>query len=326
MDPAFLKEQERRRKKNLRDQIYDVTAWSLPMLYNVECVQASEVTQGSFEAIVGTYQPKGAAPARATVAYLVPWGFQASGRFLAAALRADLRVTSAGKPFAQNGKKFPAGTLVVGVKQNDASVHDKVARIAVESGAEVVPANSSWVDDGIDFGSNNAQFLRKPGIEMIWDSPASSLAAGATRFVIERMYGYPVTAIRPQALAMADLSKFHVLILPDSMGSYASALGASTERIKTWVRSGGTLIGIGSALSYLSSSQVGLLGLQQEALATATAAPAGRPADAAKPAAGGPGAGAPGGAAAGPVPGKILASEADYEKAIQGDQIGRAHV
>jgi hypothetical protein len=323
MDPVFINEQERRRKKNLRDQIYDVTAWSLPMLYNVECVHASEATAGNFEAITGTYQPKGAAPARATVAYLVPWGFQSSGRFLAAALRADLRVTSAGKPFAQNGRKFPAGTLVVGVKQNEASVHDKVARIAVASGAEVIPANSSWVDDGIDFGSNYAQFLRKPGIAMIWDSPASSLAAGATRFVIERMYGYPVTAIRPQALAMADLSRFQVLILPDSMGNYGSALAASTDRIKTWVRSGGTLIGIGGALSYLSSGQVGLLGLQQEALAAAAAAPAGRPADSAKPVeAAKPGAAAPGppSAAAGPVPGKILTSEDDFRKAIQGDR------
>lgn len=324
MDPAFIKEQERRRKKNLRGEIYDVTAWSLPMLYNVECVQAPEVTSGNFETISGSYQPKAAAPARATVAYLVPWGFQASGRFLAAALRADIRVVSAGKPFAQNGRKFPAGTLVVGVKQNGASVHEKVARIAESSGAEVVPANSSWVDEGMNFGSNNAQFLRKPGIAMIWDSPASSLSAGATRYVIERMYGYPVTAIRPQALAMADLSKFHVLILPDGMGNYGTVLGASTERIKAWVRLGGTLIGVGGALSYLSSSQVGLLGLQQEALAATTAAPAGRPADSVKPAEAAKPAAAPSaasaGAMAGPVPGKILASEEDYQKAIQGER------
>ena len=31
MDEAFVKEQERRRKKRLPDQIYDVTAWSLPL-------------------------------------------------------------------------------------------------------------------------------------------------------------------------------------------------------------------------------------------------------------------------------------------------------
>ncbi len=33
---AFVKEQDRRRKKRLGDQIYDVTAWNLPALFDVE--------------------------------------------------------------------------------------------------------------------------------------------------------------------------------------------------------------------------------------------------------------------------------------------------
>ena len=35
MEEDFLKEQERRRKKKQRDEIYDVTGWSLPLQYNV---------------------------------------------------------------------------------------------------------------------------------------------------------------------------------------------------------------------------------------------------------------------------------------------------
>ena len=35
---AFIKEQERRREKRLGDQIYDVTAWSLPLAFDVEVV------------------------------------------------------------------------------------------------------------------------------------------------------------------------------------------------------------------------------------------------------------------------------------------------
>jgi hypothetical protein len=38
MDEAFLKEQDRRRKARLPDQIYDVTAWSLPLMFDVEVV------------------------------------------------------------------------------------------------------------------------------------------------------------------------------------------------------------------------------------------------------------------------------------------------
>jgi hypothetical protein len=38
MDDAFIKEQDRRRKARLNDQIYDVTAWSLPLMYDVEII------------------------------------------------------------------------------------------------------------------------------------------------------------------------------------------------------------------------------------------------------------------------------------------------
>src|SRR5262249_56809299 len=38
MNVDFLRRQESRRQKRLPDQIYDITAWNLPMLYDVECV------------------------------------------------------------------------------------------------------------------------------------------------------------------------------------------------------------------------------------------------------------------------------------------------
>jgi hypothetical protein len=314
LEPDFIKEQERRRRKKLPDQIYDVTAWSLPMLYNVDCVRAEEVSQGDFTLIAGPYQPRSAVPAKASVAYIAPWGTQAAGRFMSGALRAGLAMRSANKPFTLKGRKYPSGTLIVLVKQNAADVHDTVAKLAKESGAEVVATNSSWVDDGVDFGSNNTLALKKPAIAMVWDQPASSQAAGHTRYVLERMYNYPVTVVRTQALANADLSKFNVLILPDGGGSgggYGQAFsGAALDRLKAWVRSGNVIVGVGGALSFLSSQQAGLLALQQENLARETA-PAAKPAEAAKPPAA-----APAPPASGPVAGKIFAKLEDYEKAI----------
>ena len=40
-------EQERRRAKGLPDEIYDVTAWSLPILMGVEVVEAAEPPDGA---------------------------------------------------------------------------------------------------------------------------------------------------------------------------------------------------------------------------------------------------------------------------------------
>ena len=41
---AFLKEQDRRRKARLNDQIYDVTAWSLPLMFDVDIVASDRAS------------------------------------------------------------------------------------------------------------------------------------------------------------------------------------------------------------------------------------------------------------------------------------------
>src|SRR5688500_5756632 len=49
MEAEFLKIQEARRKRKLPDEIYDIAGWSLPLLYNVECIERNEVSTGAFE-------------------------------------------------------------------------------------------------------------------------------------------------------------------------------------------------------------------------------------------------------------------------------------
>ncbi len=91
MDEPFLKEQERRRQRKLPDEIYDITAWSLPLMFNVECVARPEVASGSFEPAGPERWLPGRIPSRkASVAYLVPWGSAAAGRL--------------------TGSRFPPGT------------------------------------------------------------------------------------------------------------------------------------------------------------------------------------------------------------------------
>ncbi len=319
MEDFFVKEQERRRSKKLPDEIYDVTAWSLPLQFNVECVPLGEAAQGGFEPVKAGPPPAGRVTGEAAVAYLVPWGTQAAGRFLAAALRQGLRVHSTDKAFKQGAREYPRGTLIVKVKENEPGVAEKVAKLAAASGAEVFGAQTGWVEEGPNFGSRHVVALRPPAIAILWDRPTSSASAGHARFVLERQYGYPATALRTHAVGMADLSKFHVIILPDGAAEgYASALGpVGVRKLKEWVGAGGTLIGIGGALPFLADPRTGLLAASQEDLARPEAetksAPKEAPRAAATPAP--PPAEAP--PAAARVPGKILEKEDEYLKAIR---------
>jgi hypothetical protein len=266
MEADFLKEQERRRAKKLGDEIYDVTAWSLPLLYNVECAALSNAVEGPLQ----PYVPSPAAPQTLTkpsVAYLVPWTGRASAQFLTLALRNDLKVRTAEKAFDQNGRVFPRGTLIVMVNENPAAVHEVVARIA--GAAEVVPVESGWVEKGINFGSRYVSLFKKPRIALAWDRPVAGNSAGATRFVLERQFQYPVSVLRTASMGNADLNQLDVIILPGAAGDYAAALGpGGIARLKTWVQNGGTLIAVEEGVSFVASAAMGMLSTAIENLAT----------------------------------------------------------
>lgn len=305
MDDAFLKEQERRRAKKLGDEIYDVTSWSLPVMFNVEAVTAGAPSQGDFEAFAYTAIPAGKLlPAPSPIAYVVPWGTTAAGRFLAAALHKNLTVLGLDKESVQNGRTYPRGTLVLRTADNPADLAATVEALARATGAEVLATASGWVDGGINFGSRYARLIPKAKVAMLWDEPTSSLSAGATRFVLERQFGYPVTVIRTASLATADLSRYHTLILPSgSAGGYSRVIGtAGADNLKRWVRAGGTIVGIGGALDYLRSDAVGLLSLKQEFEAVDDPKKNGKDAPVDK---------------SGNVEGSLLGTEADYLRAIE---------
>lgn len=296
LEADFAKEQERRRKKKLGDEIYDVTAWSLPLMYGVESIPVTSLPGGATP--YSGARPKPAAPAKAALAYVVPWGTQAAGSFLTAALRAGLKLHTLDKPFVQNGRTFERGTLVIKVKENPENVHELVLK--AQGYAEVVATDSGWVESGINFGSRSSILMKKPAIALAWDRPVSANSAGAAKWMLERQYGYPVTAVRVASMALADLSKFDVLILPDAAGDYAAALGAGgIRRLKEWVAGGGTVIGIEAGLEFLADARVGLMATAREQMVVE------KKVDAPKPDAGGR------------VPGKLLTSENEFLKAIE---------
>lgn len=265
MDTKFIQEQERRRSRKLHDEIYDITGWSLPLMFNVDVDNCSKAITVASEAVNSDDKLVGQVTnIDATVGYIVPWGDMAAGRFLTAALLQNIVIKSADKAFTLDDKQqFAAGSLIIEKRSNNADLAAKIAQIAQQTGAKVVGVNTSWVTEGPSFGSDNTVQMVAPNIAMAWDEPTSSLSAGNSRFVIERQFNYPVTAIRTAMLASADLSNYQVLILPS--GNYKAALGESgAANIKQWVERGGVLITLGTATKFAAEPDVGLLDVKRE--------------------------------------------------------------
>ena len=265
MDSKFIKEQERRRSRKLHDEIYDTTGWSLPLMFDVDVEHCNKPIKISTEIVKADDLLTGhVTNINATVGYVVEWGDMAAGRFLTAALLKGLSVKSADKAFVIDNKlKFSAGSLIIEKRANNDDLASKIEEIAKQTGAKVTGVNTSWVTEGPSFGSGNTVNMVAPKIAMAWDEPVSSLSAGNSRFVIERQFNYPVTAIRTPMLKSADLSNYQVLILPS--GNYMDALGKSgADNIKQWVKRGGVLITFGRATKYAADHSIGLLAVKTE--------------------------------------------------------------
>jgi hypothetical protein len=259
---AFLKEQDRRRRERRPDQIYDVTAWSLPLLYDVEVVEAAAPVTVSAEPVAAWSEPAGGAAAPpARVAYLLPWG-NAVPSLAAEALHSGMKLRHTVEPFTLGGRRFEAGTLIVRVAEHDEGLAARLGPLAARHGVELVATDSSYTEDGTSFGSNAVVALKAPRVLLAWDTPASSLSAGWTRYTLERRFGQPVTAVRVSTLPRVDLHRYDVVVLP--AGNYPGLQGEPIRRLKDWVSAGGTLVTLGEASRWASRENVGLLETRTE--------------------------------------------------------------
>lgn len=264
--PDFIAEQESRRDRGLNHELYDVTAWSMPLMDGVTMQQCRRVDLSNASAVSADDPIPSISNGAGVFGQVVPWSDGGQAKLVIAALKAGLKGSTTDAPFTQNGRVFPAGSVVFSVADNDPSLNAQLTALAQEIGAETVPMTSSWVEDGPNFGSSSFASMTMPKVAMAWDAPTSPTSAGNTRFVLEQELGIPVAPIRVSTLSRADLSNYDVLILPDSFG-LVGQLG-SAKPLQEFVRGGGVLVAIGNSVGQLAGGDVDLLSTQLELATT----------------------------------------------------------
>ena len=311
MPEEFVNEQERRRTNNLNHEMYDVTAWSLPLMFNLQAIPCGRKTTDDLERVTDFGIRGEVVNDKARVAYLVAWGENSAGRLLTASLRAGLKVHSNDKSFTIGGKEFPSGSLIFKVKDNPDDLAAVLTGIAETSGADVIGTDTSWVEKGINFGSDKVVPIKPVRVGLLWDTPTAAYSAGETRFVLERQFGYPVTPIPARILPTADLSPFDTIVIPS--GNYSVAK-LPLDKLKQWVAEGGTLIALDNAVSHIGTD---LLDVKEEYLAVDESTQNDSGSKEAKTSDGGPKTTLKSDDKDRKAKGTILQSADDYQKAIQ---------
>ncbi|MCJ8208257.1 M14 family metallopeptidase [Mucilaginibacter sp. RS28] len=224
---------------------YDITAWALPYAYGLK-------TYGVKEAISGTgneaAKPSSAISNTHAYAYVAPWKSTTDAAFLAALMKAHIKVRYTEAPFDAQGTHYSPGTLIIPRAGNDFARFDQtVQELATRFGRQVTGLSSGFVDKGADIGSSIVHSLRAPKVALLSGDGVDYEAMGEVWHFFEQQLHYPATVVRLQDLGRIRLADFDVVVMPD--GGYSDL---PAEKLQQWVKEGGRLIALGSAINALS--------------------------------------------------------------------------
>ncbi|MCB9352303.1 MAG: zinc carboxypeptidase [Lewinellaceae bacterium] len=244
---------------------YDVSSWALPLAFNLAYaeVPASNYSQSLLGEQVQGLAPKREAgpPAMSQYAYLLEWEDYYAPRALNYLLANGLRAKVATRDFQLEGRSYQKGTVLIPVQNQSrtpAQIHQMVSRAVSESSAPIFPVSTGYTPSGIDLGSNDFEALKPPKALLLVGEGVSSYGAGEVWHLLDQRYAMEVTKMELNDLPGSSLSRYTVMVMPD--GNYGSVSRKGWDKIREWVREGGTLITIEAAAK--AANDQGLAGLR----------------------------------------------------------------
>ncbi len=230
---------------------YDLTAWALPYVYNLEAYAVKDrIPASKLELKQATV--KNEVPKNKPYAYIADHqGFNET-KFMTALLKNKIRVRSMLKPFSISDNDFKRGSLIIARGDNmniNGDFDSKVIESANNSGVKLYPVSTGLVQKGKDLGSNYASLKYKPDIALIGGEGVSTGGFGELWYFLEREIEYPYTIIGLDYINSVDLAEYDVVILPS--GSYSK----QKEKLTDFVKQGGRLVLFGDAIKLFADEE-----------------------------------------------------------------------
>ena len=245
---------------------YDVSAWSLPLAFGVEAFWSGQPTSSESVPVGEVTRPEGGLDeGTAGFGYLLRWDTMASVRAAIRMLERGLVVKSAREGFTLDERAWKAGTLFVPNGRNPDDLPRQLGEIAEATGVRFVPARTGMTEKGIDLGSDKVVRLRRPKIALIGGEGISSTSFGATRFVIEELYGIPHSCFSADSIAGLKLEDYSAVVIPSGFTRFGAEVKTRLER---FAREGGVVVAMSGAARLLSKegnklSEISTAGLEK---------------------------------------------------------------
>ena len=233
---------------------YDVSAWTLPLAFNLDYNQDIP-TDKVGEKITTLTKPAANAPKYSEYGYLMQWHDYYTPKALNMLLKKGIRAKVGMTPFTSQNKEYDYGTILIPVQNQDLSSKDiakAVEEIVAQTGVTIDPANSGQTQK-INLGSNQFKALKLPKVAMLVGDGINPYDAGEIWHLFDQRYDMRITKLDTKNFGRVDISKYTDIIMPATRGNALNKDAA--KKLKTWVQNGGTLIGYKSAGKWLEKNE-----------------------------------------------------------------------
>lgn len=257
MPESFIAEQRRRIEQNRPTEFFDITAWSLPLAYNLE----TWVVAGSAGKLAPRSTPTGVIEGAGEFGFLIaPHGL--AGYRLAGALQDEgILFRMALNEFELEERRYPSGTLFVPRRGNDETVAVTLHRLALETGVRIRQIASGYSEKGISLGSDNAVTVGRSRIGLVGGSGVSPTSFGFLWHLLDQQVRVEHHRLDLANLGALELADFDVLVLPS--GGYEGVEGATAAKLGQWLETGGVLIAVEEASAWLRKHELSALAAWQ---------------------------------------------------------------
>ncbi|MBP2832278.1 zinc carboxypeptidase [Aquimarina sp. U1-2] len=233
---------------------YDISAWTFPLAFNLDYKDGVSTTNIGNE--VSDLKHRTPKPiSQSNYAYLMQWHEYYSPKALYQILKKGIRAKVGMKPFTIEQHQYDYGTILIPVQNQKLATADLYAflqQVSKENYIDITGV-STGLTQGIDLGSNQFRALSLPKIGLFTGNGITPYDAGEVWHLMDQRYDIPITKLNTENFNSFDLSRYTHIILPNHRGQ--SLRNDQVEKLKTWIRNGGTLIGYRNVAQFFKNNE-----------------------------------------------------------------------
>lgn len=240
-------------RKTFKDSLfYDVSAWTFNHAFGVDYAENVSLSKAGNE-ITDLKMNSGNVSFRSDYGYLMPWNEFYTPKALNKILQNEIRAKVSMKTFKNGGLSYDYGTIFIPVqnqKLNADDLYQFLSSVANESHLNINGV-STGLNDGIDLGSNNFRAITKPKVAMIVGDGIAGNDSGEIWHLFDQRFDMHITRLDTRDFSRIDIAKYTHIVIPSSRLEKNAV-----EKIKTWVRNGGVVVGYKNTARWLSSNKM----------------------------------------------------------------------